>query len=181
MQKLLQRFFLAKNISVKLSTSFVSTPMVSLAVVKHKANLGIVITASHNPPSYNGFKLKGDFGGPLLENDIIDVERRIPEQCNIDLSNICLNQIEKNKFETVDLESLYCDHVEDNFDMSAIRNSSLKFGYDAMFGAGMNAIKRLLPNASLLHCDLNPSFNGIAPEPIHRNLEEFSLMMKIMI
>ena len=60
--------------------------MVSLAVVKHKANLGIVITASHNPPSYNGFKLKGDFGGPLLENDIIDVESRIPEQCNIDLS-----------------------------------------------------------------------------------------------
>ena len=172
------KIFLAKNISVKLSTSFVSTPMVSLAVVKHKANLGIVITASHNPPSYNGFKLKGDFGGPLLENDIIDVERRIPEQCNIDLSNICLNQIEKNKFETVDLESLYCGHVEDNFDMSAIRNSSLKFGYDAMFGAGMNAIKRLLPNASLLHCDLNPSFNGIAPEPIHRNLEEFSLMMK---
>ena len=149
MQKLLQRFFFSKNISVKLSTSFVSTPMVSLAVVKHKANLGIVITASHNPPSYNGFKLKGDFGGPLLENDIIDVESRIPEQCNIDLSNICLNQIEKNKFETVDLESLYCDHVEDNFDMSAIRNSSLKFGYDAMFGAGMNAIKRLLPNASL--------------------------------
>ena len=172
------KIFLAKNISVKLSTSFVSTPMVSLAVVKHKANLGIVITASHNPPSYNGFKLKGDFGGPLLENDIIDVESRIPEQCNIDLSNICLNKIEKNKFETVDLESLYCDHVEDNFDMSAIRNSSLKFGYDAMFGAGMNAIKRLLPNASLLHCDLNPSFNGIAPEPIHRNLEEFSLMMK---
>ena len=172
------KIFLAKNISVKLSTSFVSTPMVSLAVVKHKANLGIVITASHNPPSYNGFKLKGDFGGPLLENDIIDVESRIPEQCNIDLSNICLNQIEKNKFETVDLESLYCGHVEDNFDMSAIRNSSLKFGYDAMFGAGMNAIKRLLPNASLLHCDLNPSFNGIAPEPIHRNLEEFSLMMK---
>ena len=52
------KIFLAKNISVKLSSSFVSTPMVSLVVVKHKVNLGIVITASHNPPSYNGFKLK---------------------------------------------------------------------------------------------------------------------------
>ena len=65
--------------------------------------------------------------------------------------------------------------------MSAIRNSSLKFGYDAMYGAGMNAIKRLLPNASLLHCDLNPSFKRYCSEPIHRNLEEFSLMMKIVM
>jgi phosphomannomutase len=47
-----------------------------------------------------------------------------------------------------------------------------------MFGAGMNAVKRLLPKATLLHCDDNPGFLGIAPEPIHRNLQEFSDLMK---
>tara|TARA_Y100001968_G_C19340610_1_gene709297 strand:- start:473 stop:1309 length:837 start_codon:yes stop_codon:yes gene_type:complete len=47
-----------------------------------------------------------------------------------------------------------------------------------MFGAGMNVIKRLLPNITLLHCDDNPGFLGIAPEPIHRNLGEFSQLIK---
>ena len=52
----------SKGVLVKLAKGFVSTPMVSLGVVKENADLGIVITASHNPPSYNGYKLKGDFG-----------------------------------------------------------------------------------------------------------------------
>tara|TARA_B100000959_G_C14942439_1_gene608419 strand:- start:1064 stop:1900 length:837 start_codon:yes stop_codon:yes gene_type:complete len=47
-----------------------------------------------------------------------------------------------------------------------------------MFGAGMNAVKRLLPNATLLHCDDNPGFLGTAPEPIHRNLQEFSDLIR---
>ena len=54
----------------------------------------------------------------------------------------------------------------------------MNFAYDAMYGAGMNAVKRLLPNATLLHCENNPGFLGTAPEPIHRNLQEFSDLMK---
>ena len=53
-----------------MAKGFVSTPMVSLGVVKQSASLGIVITASHNPPSYNGYKLKGYFGGPLLPDQV---------------------------------------------------------------------------------------------------------------
>ena len=45
----------SKGVQVKLAKGFVSTPMVSLGVVNEKATLGVVITASHNPPSYNGF------------------------------------------------------------------------------------------------------------------------------
>ena len=54
----------------------------------------------------------------------------------------------------------------------------MTFAYDAMYGAGMNAVKRLLPQATLLHCNDNPGFLGIAPEPIHRNLQEFSDLMR---
>jgi phosphomannomutase len=73
---------------------------------------------------------------------------------------------------------MYCKHAEENFDLDAINNSDMNFAYDAMFGSGMNAVKRLLPNATLLHCDDNPGFLGTAPEPIHRNLQEFSDLMK---
>jgi phosphomannomutase len=54
----------------------------------------------------------------------------------------------------------------------------LQWGYDAMYGAGQNVVRRLLPKATLLHCDNDPSFKGQAPEPIHKNLIEFSELIK---
>jgi len=169
----------SKGILVKLHKGFVSTPMVSLGVVKEKANLGIVITASHNPPSYNGYKLKGDFGGPLLQNDITDIENRIPNENSISYDLISIKDfIAEGKIIFTDLENMYCEHAENNFDLDLIRKSEMNFAYDAMFGAGMNAVKRLLPDATLLHCNDNPGFLGTAPEPIHRNLREFSELLK---
>ncbi|MBA7538199.1 Phosphoglucomutase [subsurface metagenome] len=67
----------SKNIRVYISENFVTTPMVSLGVVKLKANCGVMITASHNSAEYNGIKLKADFGGPMLEKDIKDIENLI--------------------------------------------------------------------------------------------------------
>ena len=73
----------SKGVKVKLAKGFVSTPMVSLAVVKERVSLGIVITASHNPPEYNGYKLKADFGGPLLPYDVEKIESKIPIENNV--------------------------------------------------------------------------------------------------
>tara|TARA_B100001741_G_scaffold313745_1_gene321648 strand:- start:12221 stop:13627 length:1407 start_codon:yes stop_codon:yes gene_type:complete len=168
-----------KGIKVLLAKGFVSTPMVSLGVVNYKANIGVVITASHNPPSYNGYKLKGDFGGPLLQDDISDVENRIPELNTFDVDSISLKDLEsEGMLEYVDLEDDYCKHAESNFDLDSIRNSRLNLAYDSMFGAGKNVITRLLPKALQVHSDNNPGFNGQAPEPIHRNLLEFSDLIK---
>ena len=169
----------SKGILVKLAKGFVSTPMVSLGVVSKKASLGVVITASHNPPSYNGYKLKGDFGGPLLPVDITAVENKIPDANSVDYNAISMQDlVAEGKVIYVDLEEMYCKHAKANFDLEAIRNSDMNFAYDAMFGAGMNVVKRLLPETTLLHCDDNPGFLGTAPEPIHRNLQEFSDLMK---
>ena len=65
------------GIKVYLAKDFVSTPMISLGAKTLGTSLGIIITASHNPPSYNGYKLKGGFGGPLLPDDIQKIERKI--------------------------------------------------------------------------------------------------------
>jgi phosphomannomutase len=68
------------GIKVYLAKGFVSTPMVSLGAVEKKADLGIIITASHNPPEYNGFKLKGSYGGPLIPEKVQEIEDIIPEK-----------------------------------------------------------------------------------------------------
>ena len=167
------------NIKVRMSEGFVSTPMVSLGVLQTSSNLGIVITASHNPPTYNGYKLKADFGGPLLPDHVSEVEELIPDENNIDLDEINFSTLINNgSVEIIDLENMYCDHVKSNFDLDLINNSKLNFAYDAMYGAGMNVVERLLPNIKTLHCEDNPGFKGIAPEPIYKNLVEFSELMK---
>lgn len=161
------------GINVLLSKEFVSTPMVSLAVVKTNSDLGVVITASHNPPSYNGFKLKSNLGGPTIPKEISEVEAIIPESPLGSTPSI--RDLEaKGLVSYIDMEDMYLQHVKANFDLDMIRNSSIHLAYDAMYGAGQNVIRTLFPDAELIHCEHNPSFYGQAPEPIHRNLGELS-------
>ena len=174
------KVFANAGIKVYLAKGPVSTPMVSLGTLEQKSVLGIVITASHNSPSYNGYKLKGSFGGPLLPKEIQEVEDLIPDTNSVDVNGLELEDfITNNLVEYVDLETMYVNHVEANFDMDAIRNSDMCFAYDAMYGSGQDVMRRLLPDIDFLHCDHNPSFNGTSPEPIHRNCGEFSEMIKM--
>jgi len=166
------------NYSIKciISNDFSSTPMVSLGVVKTNSDLGIVITASHNPPSYNGYKLKSSFGGPSSPAEVEEVESLIP---NTALSSFPSKaELEKTGLvEYLDLEQMYIDHIKSNFDLNLIQESGILLAYDAMYGAGQNVIRRLFKDAHLLHCDYNPSFMGQAPEPIGRNLTELSQLV----
>lgn len=156
------------------SAGFVSTPMVSLGVVKLKAALGIVITASHNPPSYNGYKLKAAYGGPAIPSEVAAVEALIPEQCSLKTLP-SLNELrEKGLLKEADLEGMYLKHARRNFDLKLIKSAAGKIAYDAMYGAGQNAVRKLLPRSVFLHCEYNPGMHGQAPEPIHRNLKLLS-------
>jgi len=168
------------HVKVFLAKGFVSTPMVSLATRKKEASLGIIITASHNPPGYNGFKLKGSYGGPLLPEMVEEIEKLIPDQSSFHTPDMSLEgMVAAGMIEYIDLESMYCEHVEAHFDLEAIRNSGLNLAYDAMYGAGQNVIRRLLPDITTLHCEHNPGFDGIPPEPIMKNLHEFSDMIRL--
>ncbi len=171
------RVFGNHQLEVIMGDHVATTPMVSLAVRKFNADMGVVITASHNPPSYNGYKLKSAYGGPSIPDDITAVEDHIPDKPMKDL--IPLAEMEKKELLTyIDLEDLYYDHVMASFDVEAMRNASFGVGYDAMYGAGYLVFPRILPAAKTLHCDYNPSFYGQAPEPIDRNLKPFSDMIK---
>lgn len=172
------RVFADHDVKVYLAKGFVSTPMVSFGAKKYGAALGVIITASHNPPSYNGYKLKSHHGGPLTPDKVQEIEDIIPEQCN-SISTMSVEELVNEKaVKIVPLEDDYIEHIEKSFDLAAIKKSGMKLAYDSMYGAGQNVIRRILPETTLLHCDYNPSFMGQAPEPIHKNLIEFSELIK---
>jgi phosphomannomutase len=172
--------FCQQGIKVFYDKHFVSTPMISLAARNLGCEVGVILTASHNPPSYNGYKLKTKHGGPLIQKYITEIENLIPESFSCE--DLSLEEWEqKGMLEFVDLEQMYYEHVAANFDLEAINESSEPVvAYDAMYGAGQSVFPRLMPHADFLHCEYNPSFYGQAPEPISKNLKELENYLKEM-
>ncbi|MFN5889571.1 MAG: phosphoglucomutase/phosphomannomutase family protein [Bacteroidota bacterium] len=159
------------GIKVSISTGFVSTPMISLAANKGNAGAGIIITASHNPPAYNGYKIKANYGGPATPEEVSKVEALIEEVEIIPKHNFDW-YLDNGIVSFLDMETMYANHARDNFDMNALEKMASSLVYDAMYGAGQRIVKQLMPNAEILHGHYNPGFKGRAPEPILKNLPE---------
>lgn len=169
---------LAENgVKVYIDPNFSTTPMVSMGALQNNATAGIVITASHNPPTYNGFKIKDGFGGPAVPAEIAKIEALIPDSYSAPSKTYEAFK-EEGVIEEVDLETAYFNHCEKILDMDVIRNSDMKLAYDAMYGAGQRVLGRLLPDAKILHNEHNPGFYGQAPEPIAKNLGELQDLLK---
>ena len=165
---------LASNgIKVLLSSGYVSTPMISLAANRLKSGAGIILTASHNPPSYNGYKIKANYGGPAIPTEVSKIEDLILNE-EVQFMKSFDELVQEGMIEYSDFETLYLDHCKQSFDMNALTLQSESLIYDAMFGAGKNIVKRLLPKSTILHGDNNPGFLGRAPEPILKNLPEIA-------
>ncbi len=172
------RVLAMNKVRVIMATTFVTAPMVSMATRGQGATLGVFITASHNPPMYNGYKLKGSYGGPLMDHQVREVEALIPGRCPEYDNDMPLGDIrEQGLLEFADLEGMYCRFLEEQFDLGALRNSGLQFAFDAMYGSGQNVMRRLFPDIALLHCERQPLFDGIPPEPLARNLRSFSKLI----
>ncbi|RYZ44463.1 MAG: phosphoglucomutase/phosphomannomutase family protein, partial [Sphingobacteriales bacterium] len=145
----------ARGVKVIMAKGFISTPMISYGVLELKAEQGVVITASHNPPTYNGFKLKGAHGGPSSPKDIAAVEALIRDEVSIPAESL-EHWAGKGMLEYVNLEDMYVSYLQTKFNFDELNKSPFKMAYDAMFGAGQNVVRRLLPGAVLLHCENNP-------------------------
>lgn len=166
--------FAAMDIPVRMADKIAPTPAVSWGAMHHKA-IGIVITASHNPPEYNGFKIKATFGGPATPDQIDAVEARYT-QFDADLTVHSYNEyLKRGQIREIPLTNGYLDAIRDSIDLDAIKKSGIAIGHDPMYGSGRTIIKQLLGDqVKEIHSELNPGFGGIAPEPIEKNLKEFS-------
>lgn len=165
------------GIKVYLSQGFCSTPMISLANTAFNTYAGVIITASHNPAAYNGFKIKASYGGPAVPAEIEKIESLIAYD-SLPTTESLENYVGKGLIEYKNFEAVYLQQIEEKFDTAKLKAYAPHFGYDAMYGAGQNVIKTLLPDSPKLHCEVNPGFNGIAPEPIAKNLGDFSAMIQ---
>ena len=167
--------FADEGIRCVLSNGFATTPAISWATKEYGASAGIVITASHNPPKYNGFKIKAHFGGPASPEMIADVEDRIKP---LSASGIPVGRrgLSVDLVELRDITADYRRVLAERIDLGAIRDSGIRVAHDAMYGAGQGLIADLLGTDRVvqLHAARNPGFMGQAPEPIEDNLAELA-------
>ncbi len=167
----------ANGIRVLLTERFAATPAVSYAIVQHGAAGGVMITASHNPPRYNGLKLKAWYGGSASPQRSRQVEQVLRENIRSgrEVKRLSLEVgVRKGLITRFDPYPDYAQHLARLVDLEAIARSQLTIVIDAMYGAGIGYTDRMLREAGVdlisLHHDMNPGFGGLHPEPIERHL-----------
>lgn len=159
--------FACNGFRVILSTCPVPTPSVSFAVKQRKAAGGIMITASHNPPIFNGYKLKAHYGGSAESSLCQEVEKRL------DQSPIPVFNGLSGKIALEDLRPAHFQAIKKLVDFKLIAKSKLRFAHEALFGVGAGCFDQLLRGTTCRVTTLDgghdPNFGGINPEPIAAN------------
>jgi phosphomannomutase len=141
------------------------TPAVSYVVKARKAVGGVMITASHNPPAFNGFKLKANFGG--------SAEPEMCQQVEAMLGKGAVAAGAPNGIEVADIRADHYRAIKKLADFKLISRSRLRFAHDALFGVGAGCFEDLLAGTTCKVTTLNgahdANFGGINPEPIPKN------------
>jgi phosphomannomutase len=171
------RVLAANGFNVLLAQSDSPTPAISYTVKDQRAIAGIMITASHNAPRYNGVKLKGAFGGSALAEQCRRVEVYINDN---EKQARGPNLMDFKKAREAGLIQrfnplpAYFDHLRTLINADIIADNPQRFVVDAMYGSGRGVIKSFLQGTGCeiaeIRGEMNPGFGGVHPEPIAKNL-----------
>ncbi len=161
---------------VVLTSDPTPTPSVSYAVKAKKAVGGVMITASHNPPSFNGFKLKAYYGGSADPEICKSVEQMLDKtSVKGAASNAAGISIEN-------IRPAHYTAIKRLVDFPLIAKSKLRFAHEALFGVGAGCFDELLKGTTCRVTTLNgthdPNFGGINPEPIAKNYVKSAAYLK---
>lgn len=159
-----------RGIEVLLAPSYVPTPALSFAVRHFEADGGgVMITASHNPAPYSGYKIKGPYGGSASPEMVRAVEAKLND-------TVPPRKATAAQIRPLDIQNAYFAQISKLLDLDVLRGFSGTMYYDAMGGAGAGWIQAYIQKMGLpvdfhpLHDSPNPLFFGVAPEPIAQNL-----------
>jgi phosphomannomutase len=169
--RLSAEIFAGNGFHVVLTQDPTPTPAVSLAVRARRAVGGVMITASHNPPSFNGFKLKAHYGGSASPEMCRAVEALIDRG---PVRRIALERAVSERLVSVcSLRRAHYAAIKRLVDFRLISRSRLRFAHDALFGVGAGCFEELLAGTSCRVTTLNgahdPLFGGLNPEPVPQN------------
>lgn len=159
-----------EGLRVLLAREYLPTPALSFAVVHHAAAGGVMITASHNPPQYSGYKIKGAYGGSATPAIVAEIERALqhPEEYRGPAGSIG----------PLDIRGAYYAQLDRQLDLETLRGYRGTVIHDAMGGAGCGWLTGYARHAGLnldlreLHGRPDPLFHGVNPEPIPQSLGE---------
>ncbi len=161
------------------------TPAISYSVVHKGAAAGIMISASHNPPRYNGIKLKAAYGGAASPQQARRVEHYLEEaEAQARGPNIMDYQraLDQDLIRRFDPVWAYYEHLGRLVDLDTISLGELRVVADAMFGSGRGCIGEMLARTRCqvheIRGEMNPGFGGIHPEPIARYLNALVAAMQ---
>ena len=165
------------GIKVSLANEPAPTPVISFNTLKRNATGAVIITASHNPFTWNGLKLKMAYGGSPAETVISALEKHIS-----DILSVKTTPLSSPLINSFDPQPLYLDHVNNFLDLSLIKTSKLNIICDTMFGAGSGYLPLILngyaASVSEIRNTLNPVFpDMVQPEPISENLVQLSKLV----
>ena len=171
----------AQGIKVFLADKPAPTPALSYNVLHLQAAGAVIITASHNPSQWNGFKFKPEYAGSATQEITDRLERSIAQAVTAPAYNAAEG---RGNGLIVDLEPSgpYLERIASLVDLDAIRSAGLDVVVDSMYGAGGGYLPTLLSggktNVRELHGGRNPAFPGMEqPEPIAHNLTEISSLI----
>jgi phosphomannomutase len=155
-------------LSVRLFPEAIPTPLLSFAVARNGYSGGVMITASHNPPEYNGFKIKESWGGSAFEQTTESVEALL------DKNVVSRSSVEQPFSPPPAVEEAYAKHVGNLIDCDAIRAASAEVVIDSMHGTGAARIQKFIEGGAIKATTIRGRadclFGGISPEPIDKNL-----------
>ncbi len=167
----------ANGIKTYVFDSAAATPVACHAILDKRAGGAIVITASHNPGTYNGFKYKPDYGGSASQEVVDALEAAIEAgRAEGEPKRIAFEAgVQQGLIERFDPRPAYDAHVASLIDLDRLRSTGVHVVFDAMHATGAGVLARLLAGGTTriqeLRAERNPIFPGMAaPEPIARNL-----------
>jgi len=172
------------GIKAYLCSKATPTPVISYGILAQKAGGAIIITASHNPAMWNGFKYKIDEGASAPTEVIAAIEKNISRTlASGKIKQLPLSEaLDQNIVQYLDITPVYFEQVARLINLDEIRRARLKVVVDSMYGAGIGYFKALLGGGVLeimeINGERNPLFPGIRPEPIAANLGKLSAVVK---